>query len=368
MTGGEPVRTTGAGRYHPALDGLRAVAVIAVVLYHAGATTDSVDLAPGGFLGVSVFFTLSGYLVTTVLLRDLRADGRIDIGRFWVRRVRRLVPASLMVVIVVALLAPAFWSGFRVSDALAAVFGSTNWYVIVSGEDALLRTIVGPLGPYWSLAVEEQFYVLLSLTFLVAARTSTPLRLLRWAVGLGWVGSLAAQVAISDPQFRVEFGTDTRGSELLAGCALALVLHERPAVLDRLRRVLPAVGIVAMAAVVGLVGTTDYEPPWLLEGGFAALSVLNAALVASLLRPGLLTFVLAWRPAVVVGRMSYSWYVIHWPVILILTADRTGVDGWALVALKIAASSAAAAALHLLVEQRFRYGRVSGQETPTAVA
>ena len=215
-------------RYHPALDGLRAVAVICVVLFHAGATSGLADLAPGGFIGVSVFFTLSGYLVMTVLLREIADSGGLDVSRFWARRIRRLAPASLTVVVGAVVLAPLFWTGFRWVDAAAGIFGYTNWHVIVSGEGQLLRTIVGPLGPFWSLAVEEQFYVLLTIAVLVAVHTKQPVRTLSFMVIAGWIGSLLVQLLLSGPQLRVEFGTDARGTELLAGCGLALVLHVRP--------------------------------------------------------------------------------------------------------------------------------------------
>lgn len=346
-------------RYHPALDGLRAVAVVCVVLFHAGATSGLADIAPGGFIGVSVFFTLSGYLVTTVLLREISDTGAVDIRRFWVRRVRRLAPASLTVVLGAILLAPLFWTGFRWVDAAAGAFGFTNWLVIVSGEGQLLRTIVGPLGPFWSLAIEEQFYALLTIAVLLALRSGRPVRTLTVIVATGWLGSALVQVLVSGPQYRLEFGTGARGSELLAGCGLALLLHVRHEALQRSARWLVPAGIMSFVGVLVLVSTTDYDPPWLLHGGYAGLSIASAVLVASLLLPGPLTRLLARQPLVVVGQMSYSWYVIHWPVILILTSNRVGIDGWPLLALKVVASSLAAAALHLAIEQPLRAKRSS---------
>jgi len=340
--------------YEPALDGLRALAVVAVVLYHAGATSALPGLAPGGFLGVSVFFTLSGYLVTTLLVRESERDGRVDFRRFWSRRVKRLAPASMAVVLAAVVLAGEFWSAMRAIDAAAGLFGFTNWHVILSGEDELLRTIVGPLGPFWSLAVEEQFYVLLSVAVLVAARTRRPIRTLGIVVVLGWIGSVLAQVLISGPQFRLEFGTDTRGAELLAGCGLAVLLHVRPGLVARCRSWLPVAGALSLVLLTLLVATTDYEPPWLLRGGYGAVSLVSATLVASLLVAGPVTNMLGRSPIVAIGRLSYSWYVVHWPVILILTADRTGLDRWPLVMLKVIASLLAATLLHLTIEQPVR--------------
>jgi peptidoglycan/LPS O-acetylase OafA/YrhL len=346
-------------RYHPALDGLRAVAVICVVLFHAGATSGLADLAPGGFIGVSVFFTLSGYLVMTVLLREIADSGGLDVSRFWARRIRRLAPASLTVVVGAVVLAPLFWTGFRWVDAAAGIFGYTNWHVIVSGEGQLLRTIVGPLGPFWSLAVEEQFYVLLTIAVLVAVHTKQPVRTLSFMVIAGWIGSLLVQLLLSGPQLRVEFGTDARGTELLAGCGLALVLHVRPEALRQSTVWLVPAGIVGFVAILALASTTDYDPPWLLRGGYAAVSVVSTVLVASLLLPGPLTWLLAQAPFVAVGRMSYSLYVVHWPIILIMTSDRIGIDGWPLLVVKVVASLVAATVLHLTIEQPMRAKRTS---------
>lgn len=350
-----PVASRAAvGEYHPALDGLRAVAVIAVVLFHAGATSDLSSVAPGGFIGVSVFFTLSGYLVTTLLLRQIAGGGGLDLGRFWTRRLKRLAPASLVVVFVTVLLSSRFWPGMTTSDALAGAFGYTNWHVIWSGEDALLRTIVGPLGPFWSLAIEEQFYLLLVVVVIVAVRTARPIRTLTIVIACGWSASVVVQLLADWPQYQLEFSTITRASELLAGSALAVLIHARPEIQARLSSLLRPVGIVAMSIVVLLAATTDYDPPWLLHGGYGAMSLVNAALVMSLLAPGPLTRALAWAPAVAIGRLSYSWYLVHWPVILMLTPDRTGLESWALLALKVVASLAVAMILHRAVEQPVR--------------
>ena len=340
--------------YRPALDGLRAYAVVAVVLYHAGATSNLAGLAPGGFLGVSVFFTLSGYLVTTLLIRKSAAPGGLAVGEFWARRLRRLAPVSIVVVAGAVLASSHFWPGMQWAEAAAGLFGWSNWNVILSGEDDLLRTIVGPLGPYWSLAVEEQFYVMLSVAVLIAWRTARPIRTLSIFVALGWLSSLLVQLLLSGPAYRLEFGTDTRGSELLAGCGVALLLHVRPTLTVRYSKYLLIAGPIAAAVLLGLALTTDYDPPWLLHGGYAAISLVNAVLVAALLVPSPLTRALATRPTVAVGRLSYSWYVIHWPVILVLTEDRTGLDRWPLVGLKVAVSLAAAFALHVAIEQPIR--------------
>lgn len=354
MTRTAAVAHTPGTAYHPALDGLRALAVVMVVLFHAGATSGLPGLAPGGFIGVSVFFTISGFLVTSLLLREHRGSGSIDFARFWGRRIKRLWPASLVVVSGAVALAPRYWDGMQPSDAVAGVFGYTNWHVIRSGQDELLRTIVGPLGPFWSLAIEEQFYVLLSIAFVACMRTARPVRTLTYVVVIGWCWSLAAEVIIAGPQYRLEFGADTRGGEILAGCALAIALHERPGLAERsVARLAPA-GWAALAALVALAATTDYDPPWLLHGGYAALSLVSALLVLCLLVPNRLTGLLSWPPLVVIGVASYSLYLVHWPVMMILTPERTGIDGWGLVGLKVVAAGLVAAVLHMVVEQPLR--------------
>jgi peptidoglycan/LPS O-acetylase OafA/YrhL len=340
--------------YRPALDGLRALAVIAVVLFHACATSSLSGVAPGGFLGVSVFFTLSGYLVTTLLIRQSSSPEGLDIAAFWARRLRRLAPVSFVAVFAVVLMASEFWPGLQVGDAAAGLLGFTNWHVIGNGENELIRTIVGPLGPFWSLAVEEQFYVLLTAAVFVSWRTPRPIRTLSWIAGIGWIGSLLVQIITQGPQYRLEFGTDSRGCELLAGCGLALVLHVRPELLQDQTHLLRILGPLVAASLFALVMTTDYDPPWLLRGGYAAISLAAALLVASLLVDGPLPRVLSIKPAVAVGRLSYSWYVVHWPVVLVLTPERIYLDRWALVVAKVAISLAIAAVVHVAVEQPVR--------------
>ena len=180
----------------------------------------------------------------------------------------------------------------QTSDAVAGVFGYTNWHVIWSGPDALLRTIVGPLGPFWSLAIEEQFYLVASITIVLAARAARPVRTVGIVVGVGWCLSTILQLVARWPQYRLEFGTDMRASELLAGCALGVLLTWRPDLPMRLATALRPLGIVAIGIVVVLAATTDYDPPWLLHGGYAAFSLVSAVLVMSLLVPGPLTHAL----------------------------------------------------------------------------
>jgi peptidoglycan/LPS O-acetylase OafA/YrhL len=186
----------------------------------------------------------------------------------------------------------------------------------------------------------------------VAARTTRPVRTLAVMVVVTWFVSAGLQLVADWPQYRLEFGTDVRAAELVAGSGLAILLHRRPGLLNDLGARLQPVGVAALAVVVALAATTDYDPPWLLHGGYAVLSLVNAALVLSLMTPGAFTRSLSWGPLVTIGRLSYSWYLVHWPVILIL--DRVELDRWGLLAVKVGVSLLVAVALHRIVEQPLR--------------
>lgn len=346
--------------YVGGIDGLRAVGITGVVLFHACATSDLAGTVRGGFLGVSLFFTLSGFLITSILVNELEASGRVRLGAFWTRRARRLLPASLAVVAAVVVLADMGVAGFdgtRASDVWAALFSFKNWQVIVSGEGQLLRTIVGPLGPYWSLAIEEQFYLGLAIAVFAVHRLRRPVPALALVLGACWVGSTLVSMVMSGPQYRFEFGTDTRMAELAAGALLALALSRWPLLVADRRRLLDRLGAVALAVVVVMFLVADYRPPWLLRGGYSVVSLLSVAVVAGVLAGQRLERVLGVPPLVALGRLSYSLYLVHWPVILWLSEARTHLTGWASVALKITAAIVVAIALHVAIEEPLRRGR-----------
>ena len=373
--------------YEPGLDGLRGISILAVMAFHACATSGLSGWFRGGNLGVSVFFTLSGFLITGILTTEIARDGRIDLGRFWTRRIRRLVPASLTVVLCVVVLTRAGLFEAHASDATAAIWSATNWHVIAAGQDQLLRTIVGPLGPTWSLAVEEQFYVVLAIGVALASRAERPDRLLVIGFGVMIAGSVVLANLVSDWPPRLEFGTDVRAGELATGGLLAIVARrttwpERTALAAALLRksapsqpgpasqasepdssvagtlrpgrLVDAIGVVGLAALASLVLFADYSPPWLLRGGFVVVALVTAAIVVSIVGHGRVGAVLSIRWLVATGRWSYSLYLVHWPVFLALSADRMGFYGVPLVAAKFAVAGAIGVALHLVVEQPVR--------------
>lgn len=351
----------GSLRHEPSLDGLRAVAVVGVLIYHACAIAQRGTWFSGGFLGVSLFFVISGYLMTTLLLTELADTGTIDAARFAARRVKRLQPASLAVVaasIVLAVPGWTAWSGFHATDAIAAVWGWMNWHVIALGEGQVLRGI-GPVGPYWSLAVEMQFYVALSLLSLPMRRSATPRRWLWTFSSLAFVAGAAMQLFVGGNQLQREFGTGYRIAELAAGMLLALGFGHRHRIAEPSRSAaLTGLGALSLVAVVLSFVVADFDPPWLLSGGFAAYAIVCAALVHAALRSRLWRTVLGHRMFVAVGNVSYSLYLVHWPVALLVVAHFHH-PGIPTILLVLAVTAVAAVALYRLVEQPLRHRSAS---------
>ncbi len=337
------------------LDGVRALAVIAVLLYHL-----EVGWLPAGFLGVDVFFVVSGFLITSLLVADIRRFGHFDVKRFWVRRARRLFPALILVLIgVVAFTAAVMPDELRRlrGDVLAAVGYVTNWALIYSDTsyfDSMARPPL--LRHLWSLAVEEQFYLLWPLA--VAAGWAL---LRRRMLSIVWLGALLSVTLmallyepLSDPS-RVYFGTDTRAVGLLIGAGLAFVTTPT-------RLVRPAVGrrraLTELAGWAGLAGLAA----WMLlgseftsamyNGGFLAVSLASAALIIGAAAPTSVSRLLSIPVLGWIGRRSYGIYLWHWPVIMVTRPQLdVTVDGWALDAARVAITLALAAASYRFVER-----------------
>lgn len=335
-----------------ALDGLRGVAVVGVVLFHAGGLD-------GGFLGVDLFFVLSGYLITGLLLDDHR------LGRFYARRLRRLAPALLVLVLAVGLLAPVLLDDAVLGDVrargAATLLYVANWHAIASEGD-YFAALAGsnPLEHTWSLAIEEQVYLVWPLLVLLALRVGRRRPAHDVVLGLAAalaVLSLAAWALAYEPgggTARAYYGTDTRAFAVLAGAVVAAG-SRRPGMQAWTRGpVAAATAAVAGAALavtwVVAEGTDEALYRGLLPAAGIAGAVVVGVVAARDPRP------LAAPPLVGLGVISYGLYLWHWPVFVVLDRDRTGLDGAALAALRIAASVAIAVLSYVVVERPVRFG------------
>ena len=299
--------------YRPALDGLRTLAVYSVLLFHTGH-----PWAEGGFVGVDLFFVLSGFLVTSVIVSEIDATGSLRLGHFYARRVRRLLPAAAVVVVATAavyvLVAPVSERVTLVRDAQSALLYVANWnFLAQSGDYFAADADKSPFLHFWSLAIEEQYYVVFPVLLLLLSRRGR-----RWAVGVLVVlcaASVASQVVWAQVDTdHAYYGTDARLYQLLAGSLLALVLHRLRPHAARLRP-----GVVAWAGLVGFVVLCTGLLVSPSVRGLAA-TVASLALVGSLmLADGTpLARALSRRVPVFLGRVSYGTYLWHWPVILVL--------------------------------------------------
>jgi peptidoglycan/LPS O-acetylase OafA/YrhL len=314
----------------PGIDALRALAVLAVFGYHAG-----LDWVPGGFLGVDVFFVISGYLITSLLLREFRTTDHIALGRFWLRRARRLLPA-VGVLIAVAMVVSAIADPDRIDtirgDALSSLFYFANWHFIYEhtsyfeqfGRPSLFTHL-------WSLSVEEQFYLFWPLIFAAGMKLFGRGRLLIGVLA-GAAGSVALAWILFDPGHdasRIYYGTDTHAVGLLAGVALAMVwsptqLRTHKSFGPLVGPILDALGVVALGyLILSFVHTHDYDLA-LWHGGYAWVAIATALLVAAVAHPAARLGGILGQPALLwLGLRSYSFYLWHWPV---LAMTRPGVD------------------------------------------
>lgn len=356
----------GALTYQPALDGVRALAVLAVLGFHLG-----FDWLSGGYLGVSLFFTLSGFLITSLLLVDHERHGRIRFSTFYERRLRRLMPAALLTIVAVAVLSAV--GIFERTTALrlglvGALAQVANWTELLSGRSyAELFSDPTPVAHFWSLSIEEQFYWLWPLTIAVlVARTQwvrRPSGLVLMLAG-GWlVTSLSAPLtAAAWSNSAVYFATWTRASEILAGAVVAAAIR-LPMVQPRTWWAWFAWSGVAVFVVASVL--TPAGRGWPYEGALPLFGIVSAAVIAGLQAPGPLRRALGCAPLVWVGRRSYGIYLYHWPVILAIDERRTGIGGWRLHLVQVGVTLAISAISFSWFEQPIRTGRrlVGGRRT-----
>lgn len=367
---GGSTRTGGSsgsqGRIH-GLDGLRALAVVAVLVFHLRAGS-----MPGGYLGVDVFFVVSGFLITSLLLRELAATGRVQLGAFWLRRARRLLPA-LVVVVLVSVTAARIVGGDLLVDLDRQVGGaltfSTNWREIAAGSSYFTHTAPLLFVTFWSLAVEEQFYLLWPVLLIVLLAVVPDRRRRVGAVVVLAVASALAMAVLvvpgQDPT-RVYYGTDTHAFGLMIGAALALAVGGSsaggPAFASRgWRRWRVPTGLAGLGVLLALVLTLHDGATFAYRGGIVLASLATAAVIASVLGPRTpLVAVLDTGPMRWVGARSYGIYLWHWPVVLVLAAalpatmpDSGG--SWATRGLALVLTVALAAATYRWVEEPVRH-------------
>ena len=343
-------------RHLPALDGLRGLALLGVLLFHANGAL------PGGYLGVDLFFVLSGFLITSLLLAEQRAKGRIALAPFWVRRARRLFPALLSLMPVVAIYGRYFARADELvtvrAQALAALAYVANWQAIFQHKSYWqLFAAPSPLEHTWSLSIEEQFYVVWPLLVSLVLRRWNSRTLLLICLAFSAL-SMAAMLLLFNPEntTRAYMGTDTRMSGILLGAAFATLVSPNDRFSSRIVRALDALGVLAALGIglawVSLRGTN----PFLYHGGFwltelGALTLIACAIAGERSR---VARILSVRPLTGLGTISYGVYLWHWPVNVFLTSERTHLQGVGLHALRFTLTLAIALVSYRYFEQPIR--------------
>jgi peptidoglycan/LPS O-acetylase OafA/YrhL len=351
------VRSTGrTGRSHiskvpylPGLDGLRAVAVVAVMLYHA-----SSDWLPGGFLGVEVFFVISGYLITLLLIGEHERTGRIALGQFWLRRARRLLPALFLMLFLLVTYTAVFRSGdlgkLR-GDVVAGVGYVSNWYQVWVGQGYTAAGDFAPLRHLWSLAVEEQFYLVWPLVMIVLLRNGSRriAGTAKWLVlaalvitvltALAYHGGRIGECSVTPEAYwtlserciskadALYLSTITRAPGLLLGAAFAMVWRPLAIMRSPMRTKARLVDVAALAGLLGLLAmfwwvhftTPEGAAPFIFNGGFLVVSLATILVIAGVTHRGSLAGPVLGNPLFLwVGTRSYGLYLYHWPIYQII--------------------------------------------------
>ncbi len=361
-----------AAAYVGGFDGLRAIAVAAVVVFHFAPT-----VLPGGFLGVDVFFVVSGFLISRLVVREIAGSGTLSRRDFWARRARRLLPALVTVTIAVLIAAAISFSDTEMHDlraqALGTLFYCANW-VIIHQNGNYFATLGRP-SPFlhmWTLAVEEQFYIVLPLVFFATRRALVrhPVR----ASVIALIGAVASTIWMAvlfsptgDPT-RAYIGTDSHAMGLLVGVALGVLAGAGPweSFARRVRsnrtatRLAPVFATAALIVILVTMRVADERSTWLFRGGFLVFAVLCALIVAVLVSmpDAGIARVLRTPALVAIGVRSYSLYLWHWPV-RVFIGPSSGLHGAALFAARLAISIVLAEISYRLIEQPFRIGIVA---------
>ena len=331
----------------PALDGLRGIAIVAVLVFHAD------GLLPGGYIGVSTFFTLSGFLITSTSLDSARSARGFTAARFYAGRIRRLAPAATICFLGIFWLEWQFQAFAREplrSESTWAVAQLYNWKVLLADRsyEELFTATATPFMHFWSLAIEEQFYLLFPLVILLSRRTADDRRLLQYAIG-AFLGTAALGVVIAavfgpDAAY---YATPARATEIIAGVVLALVV--RGGRLPRWVGTIAPLGFVVLLAT--MVVTPDRTSAWTYHGGFAVIAVLSALAIVAAMRPGPVHRLLGIGPLVFLGTISYGLYLFHWPIYLLLQSRYPELNAWQVLAVGALFAVGVATLSYTLVER-----------------
>ena len=358
--------------YLPALDGIRGVSMLNIMGIHAG-----VWLTGGGFYVLDSFFALSGFLITSLLIVEWRRTATIKLGAFWARRARRLLPGLLVMLIGVAVLYGVFvpagtYPSLR-GDALSTLFYFANWHFIASGSNYFHMTgLTSPLIHTWSLAVEEQFYLVWPLAVLAVWKIWKSLRALLIVCVMGTLASALEMALLWCPQDvnRLYFGTDTRAQSVLVGATLAVGLaiwaerrragqeHDWEARTPRARHVLTVIGMIGIAGSVALYMKVNAFEAFAYRGGFLLAALFAACVLLSVAcaQTSPVARALSLQPLTFVGRISYGMYLWHFPLFTFINHQRTGLSGWALLGERLVPTMGVATLSYFLIERPIRRG------------
>ena len=354
-------------KYLPSIDSLRALAVLAVIIYHV-----DVNYLPGGFLGVDLFFVLSGYLISSLIIKEFKKTGTVNLYNFYIRRARRLLPAVYFMITIGLVVMVLFNEVLLRKSHLDAIFGyiySSNWWYIFHKLDYF--DSFGAQSPFkhlWSLAIEEQFYMIFPLLFLLVngkkkSKDGTyklNKNFLYVVLGLILV-SLIAHILLFDINniSRIYFGTDTRAFSLLVGVVGAILypmerLHSK--VTPQQNMIYSVVSLASIATLITVMVYTSEYNTWLYRGGFLLVAILGLiVIISSGKQHTLMSKLLSFKPIVFIGKISYSLYLWHFPILVLTTpVSEIGNPNIFFVILRIVLTFAVAIVSYVFVETPIR--------------